>query len=127
MLIFGLVGVAGLLLSVAVLYLLYSLLHLPFEAAQFITTFLAMTVNFFLNNSTTYRDRRLRGSRLVYGLATFYTACGVGALINVRIAEFVKNAGAAWYLAGACGLAVGAVWNYGVTSITTWRISRRSR
>lgn len=126
-LIFSLVGAAGLLMSVAVLYLLYSVLHLPFEAAQLITTFVAMTVNFFVNNSTTYRDRRLRGSQLFYGLATFYTACFVGALVNFRVAEFVKNAGAAWYVAGACGLAVGAVWNYGVTSITTWRIARRSR
>jgi dolichol-phosphate mannosyltransferase len=124
-LIFSMVGAAGVFMSVALLYLLYSLLRIPFEQAQAITTFVAMTVNFFLNNSTTYRDRRLHGSRLVYGLGLFYTACFAGALINLRVAGFVKNAGAAWYLAGACGLMVGAVWNYGVTSITTWRISRR--
>ncbi len=123
-LIFSLVGAAGLVLSMALLYVLYSLLHRPFEESQAVTTFVAMTLNFFLNNSLTYRDRRLRGSRLAIGLLTFYAACFIGAVINIRIAEFVKNAGVAWYLAGACGLVIGAVWNYGVTSITTWRISR---
>lgn len=125
-LIFSLMGAAGLVLSIALLYLLYSVLHMQFEEAQAITTFVAMTVNFFLNNNLTYRDRRLRGSRLAVGLMTFYAACFVGAVINIRIAEFIKNAGIAWYLAGACGLIIGAVWNYGVTSITTWRISRIS-
>ena len=69
-------------------------------------------------------QRRLRGRRVVIGLMTFYAACFVGAVVNVRIAQFTKDAGVPWYLAGACGLAVGAVWNYGVTSITTWRQAR---
>lgn len=122
--IFSMVGALGLLLSIGVLYLLFSVLKMQFSLAQAITTFVAMTANFFLNNSLTYRDRRLRGQRVVIGLMTFYAACFVGAVVNVRIAEFTKDAGMPWYLAGACGLAVGAVWNYGVTSITTWRRAR---
>jgi len=123
-LIFSMVGALGLVLSIGVLYLLFSILRMQFAAAQAITTFVAMTANFFLNNSLTYRDRRLRGRRMVTGLLTFYVACFVGAVINIRIAQFSKDAGVPWYLAGAAGLAVGAVWNYGVTSITTWRQAR---
>jgi len=126
-LIFSMVGALGLLLSIGVLYLLFSVLRMQFTMAQAITTFIAMTANFFLNNTLTYRDRRLRGRRVVSGLLTFYAACLVGAVINVRIAQFTKDAGVTWYLAGACGLAVGAVWNYGVTSITTWRQARKRR
>jgi dolichol-phosphate mannosyltransferase len=65
-----------------------------------------MTVNFFLNNSTTYRDRRLRGTAIVSGLLSFYAACAVGALINVRLAEFARNAGVPWCWAecGGCEL-----------------------
>jgi len=126
-LIFSMVGALGLLLSIGVLYLLFSVLRMQFTMAQAITTFIAMTANFFLNNTLTYRDRRLRGRRVVSGLLTFYAACLVGAVINVRIAQFTKDAGVTWYLAGACGLAVGAVWNYGVTSITTWRQARERR
>jgi dolichol-phosphate mannosyltransferase len=122
--IFSMVGALGLVLSIGVLYLLFSVLKMQFFLAQAITTFVAMTANFFLNNSLTYRDRRLRGRRVLIGLVTFYVACFVGAVLNVRIAQFTKDAGVPWYLAGACGLAVGAVWNYGVTSITTWRQAR---
>ncbi len=123
-LIFSMVGALGMLLSIGLLYLMFSVLKMQFSMAQGITTFVAMTANFFVNNSFTYRDRRLRGRRVATGLLTFYAACLVGAVINIRMAEFTKDAGVSWYLAGAGGLAVGAVWNYGVTSITTWRQAR---
>ncbi len=125
--IFSMVGASGLLLSLALLYLLLTVSNLPFKTALWITTFVAMTANFFINNSMTYRDRRLRGRRLPLGLLTFYAACSVGAFINVGFAEFLTHAGSSRYLAGACGLAIGAVWNYGVTSITTWRQMRESQ
>ena len=125
--IFSMVGAGGLLLSLALLYLLLSFGKMQFLTAQAITTFVAMTVNFFVNNSMTYRDRRLRGSRLVIGLATFYAACFVGVVINLRVAGFIKDAGSSRYFAGACGLCVGAVWNYAVTSIITWRRVRESQ
>jgi dolichol-phosphate mannosyltransferase len=120
--IFSMVGAGGLVLSLGcLLYLLLSFGKMEFLTAQAITTFVAMTANFFLNNSMTYRNRRLRGRRLWIGLATFYAACFVGAVINLRVAEFIKDAGSSRYLAAACGLTVGAVWNYAVTSIITWR------
>ena len=34
-----------------------------------IATFVTMTANFFLNNNVTYRERRLRGARILPGLA----------------------------------------------------------
>jgi dolichol-phosphate mannosyltransferase len=125
--IFSMVGAGGLVLSLGLLYLLLSFGKMEFLTAQAITTFVAMTANFFLNNSMTYRDRRLRGRRLWIGLATFYAACFVGAVINLRVAAFIKDAGSSRYLAAACGLSVGAVWNYAVTSIITWRQVRESQ
>lgn len=125
--IFSMVGGVGFLVFIALLYLLFSILNMKFVVAQTITTLIAMTSNFFLNNSLTYRDRRLRGGQLGLGLLTFYVACSVGAVLNIRIAQFLKDTGAPWYLAGVSGLAVGAVWNYGVTSFTTWhRMRNRS-
>ena len=124
---FSMVGTAGLLLSLGLLYLLLNFGNMRFSAAQWITTFVAMTANYFVNNALTYRDRRLRGRRLAIGLVTFFAACFVGAVINVRIAEFIQDAGSSRYVAGACGLIIGAVWNYGVTSITTWRKVREPR
>jgi hypothetical protein len=31
------------------------------------------------------------------------------------------------YVAGVLGLAVGSVWNFGVTTLFTWRVSQRRR
>jgi dolichol-phosphate mannosyltransferase len=124
-LLFGMVGGVGFLLALAVLYVSVSVFKMDFLAAQAVATFAAMTENFFLNNSLTYRDRRLKGWGLVTGLATFYIACSFGAVINIRMAELAMEIGFPWHAAGACGLAVGAVWNYGVTSFTTWRQGRR--
>jgi dolichol-phosphate mannosyltransferase len=123
--IFSIAGTVGLVLTEAMLYALFSVWRLTFPVALTITTFVAMTVNFFLNNTFTYRDRRLKGRRLWTGLAVFYAACSVGVLGNIQAAEFLRQVGTSWYLAGAIGLAIGAVWNYGVTSITTWRQVRR--
>jgi dolichol-phosphate mannosyltransferase len=122
--IFSMVGGVGFLVFIGLLYVLFSIFNLKFVVAQAITTFAAMTANFFLNNSLTYRDRRLRGRQLAFGLLTFYAACLVGAVLNIRIAQFLKDANFPWYMAGVSGLAIGAVWNYGVTSIITWRRKR---
>jgi dolichol-phosphate mannosyltransferase len=122
---FSMVGVAGFLMFEGLQYLLLSVFALRFLTAQTIATSIVMTANFFLNNSLTYRDRRLSGSRLALGLLTFYAACSVGVLVNVRLALFAKDAGLPWYVAGPAGLAVGAIWNYCVTSITTWRQVRQ--
>jgi len=124
-LMFSTVGAVGVLLASVMLYALVSLFKLDFLRAQAITTIVAMTGNFFLNNAMTYRDRRLKGWRIFTGLAMFYVSCSFGAIINLRIAASTHEMGLPWYIAGTCGLAVGAVWNYGITSFTTWRVTRR--
>lgn len=122
--IFSLVGTAGLVLHLAVLW---TFLHwLDFGKALAIAVFLAMTLNFFLNNNFTYRDRRLRGTRLVTGLLSFYAACSVGAIMTVRFAQQAKDTGIPWYAAGLFGLAVSSIWNFAVTMLFTWRLRRRS-
>ena len=113
-------GAAGVSVASVVLYALVSIFHVNFLKAQAAATFIAMTGNFFLNNSMTYRDRRLKGRKILTGLATFYVACSVGAVINIRIAQYGRDIGFPWYIAGALGLAIGAVWNYGITSFITW-------
>jgi dolichol-phosphate mannosyltransferase len=122
--IFVLVGSLGLIIHLSVLGLLYYTAHRDFAFSQALATILAMTFNFLLNNLVTFRDRRVRGWRLVTGLLTFYLACSVGALTNVSFAQFMLNAGAPWYLAGISGMAISSVWNYGVNTVFTWRRDR---
>jgi dolichol-phosphate mannosyltransferase len=83
-----------------------------------------MTFNFLLNNIVTFRDRRLKGWRMLTGLLTFYVACSLGALINVSFAQNLLRAGFPWYLAGLSGIAISSVWNYGVNTVLTWRRER---
>jgi dolichol-phosphate mannosyltransferase len=82
----------------------------------------AMTSNFFLNNVITYRDMRLRGRQLLWGWLSFVAACSVGALANVGIASYLFQAQySGWLLSALAGILVGAVWNYAVTAVYTWR------
>lgn len=124
---FTLVGSAGVGVYLASLGLLYSYWHASFQTSQVAATLLAMTANFLLNNLFTYRDARLRGIRLLTGLVTFYAACAVGSAINLSVSGALLRHGLPWILSGLVGLAISSVWNYGVTSVTTWRAKRRHR
>jgi dolichol-phosphate mannosyltransferase len=121
--IYVLVGTFGLLVHLGVLALLYYRGQADFTVSQVTATFTAMTINFLLNNVVTFRDRRLRGWRIVTGLLTFYLACSVGALMNVSLAKFLLDSHVVWYLAGILGMATSSVWNYGVNTVMTWRRS----
>jgi dolichol-phosphate mannosyltransferase len=122
--IYVLVGTLGLVVHLGVLASLYYRGHADFTVSQVCATFAAMTFNFLLNNVVTFRDRRLRGWRIVTGLLTFYLACSLGALMNVSLAKFLLDSHVVWYLAGILGMATSSVWNYGVNTILTWRRNR---
>jgi dolichol-phosphate mannosyltransferase len=119
--VFSLVGLFGLVVHLLVLALAHKVLLVPFFAAQVIATFTAMTVNFNLNNRLTWRDRPLSGSGLIYGHLSFYAVCGIGAIANFQIAEMLYEHRVPWLLAGLVGALISSVWNYGVSSIVTWR------
>lgn len=125
--IFGIVGGAGVVLHLVILYAMLAWARQPFMIAQSIAAFVVMTVNFFVNNELTWRDRRLRGSAAFVGLLQFYVACAIGAFVNVRVATYAAEHGAPWYVAGLAGVLIGSVWNFAVTSATTWRLRRRRR
>jgi dolichol-phosphate mannosyltransferase len=81
----------------------------------------AMTANFFLNNFFTYADKRLKGSRALRGLISFYVICSLGAVANIGIAAYLFAEQERWWIAGIAGVIVGSVWNYAVSSIFTWK------
>lgn len=118
---FAAVGGAGVLVNLAVLDVARRC-GAAFEGAQIMGTLVAMGVNFWLNNSLTYRDRRLRGRRLGWGLALFMLVCGVGAVANVGIARTLHQEHHGWQPASAAGAAVGVVWNYAVSATLIWRL-----
>ena len=119
--IYSLSGLAGMAVHGFILWLLFLSGREPFAQAQAIATFAAMTTNFLVNNAVTYRDRRLKGFRIVTGLLWFYVACSIGALASFAIATLAYDRGFPWYAAAALGIMISSVWNYAVTSALTWR------
>ena len=124
---FGLAGVMGVLVHLALLSILFLGKHTPFLTAQAAATIAAMTVNYVVNNEVTYRDRRRRGFRFWKGLVLFVLACSIGAFSNFAIASFAYDRGFPWYLAATLGLMISSVWNFSVTSVITWREQRLLR
>jgi dolichol-phosphate mannosyltransferase len=120
------VGTLGVLVHLGVLGVLHDLANAPFALAQVVATLSAMTGNFFANNAFTYRDRRLHGSALWWGLGAFCLACSIGAVMNNVIADLLFVRGAPWAVAGLAGAFVGSVWNYATTATLVWQTARRS-
>lgn len=119
---FAAVGALGLIVHMAVLSALFVTGLVAFAAAQTVAVVSAMTFNFFINNLLTYRDRRLKGlRRMALGLLTFCAACGLGAIANVGVANFLFQQHWTWWVSGVAGVLVGACWNYVATALTTWR------
>jgi len=121
---FALVGGVGLLVHLLVLALLFKGGHVDFFAAQTAATLAAMSGNFVLNNLLTYRDMRLRGWGLLRGWASFVVACSIGAFANIGIAAYLFEANTYWVASAIAGVLVGAVWNYAVTAVYTWKKPR---
>jgi dolichol-phosphate mannosyltransferase len=117
---FGLVGLSGLLVHVAALWLLNSV-GVPFLAAQFAAALLSIANNFWFNNVLTYRDRALHGLAAVRGFFVFMLICSFGLLSNISVAEWMFTLDQTWWLAGLTGALVSMVWNYAVSGALVWR------
>jgi dolichol-phosphate mannosyltransferase len=119
---FSLVGGLGLVVHLIVLSAMFKGAGTTFLWAQAGATMVAMTSNYVLNNVLTYRDMRLRGWAFVRGWFSFVLACSVGALANVGIADYLfHKEGSFWVSSAIAGVLVGAVWNYAVTAVYTWK------
>ena len=114
------VGLAGVLTNLVIMQLAL-LAGAGFSVAQGVGTVVAMIVNFFLDNTITYRDRRLKGARAVRGLLLFLLVCSVGAIANIGIAQMLYDQGRMITEASVAGAIMAAVWNYAMSSTIVWR------
>jgi dolichol-phosphate mannosyltransferase len=121
---FAAVGVTGLGVHFLTLSAVFQA-GASFLASQALATWAAMTSNFFLNNVFTYGDQRLRGRAVWRGLLSFYVACGLGAFINLAVAEWLYLQSAPYWAAGMAGALLAAVWNFFTTASFTWGGPRR--
>jgi dolichol-phosphate mannosyltransferase len=117
---FSIIGFSGVTLHMTVLALTYRSGKMDFPEAHALATGCAMFSNFWLNNQFTFRERRLKGWRILKGALTFCIVCTVGALSSIALAGWIFAHGGPWYVAGIAGTVIAAVWNFGVTSVITW-------
>jgi dolichol-phosphate mannosyltransferase len=117
---FGAIGMLGVGVHLALLYLSMNVVGASFAASQTAAVLGAMTFNFALNNKFTYRDRQLKGLAWIGGLFSFYLVCSLGAVGNVGIGSLVYEKFHGWWIAGIAGAIVGSVWNYVASSWLTW-------
>ena len=118
---FLMVGLTGVAVHLVSLRGFMVVAEASFQTAQIGATLIAMTSNFFLNNWLTFRDKRLAGLGLLWGLLSFYAVCSLGLVANVGVATWIYAHDAIWWLAGTAGAIMGAVYNYAAASTITWR------
>ncbi len=123
---FSAVGGLGLLFHLAVLQTLKTF-GTTFLFAQTVATILAMTLNYVVNNSVTYRSQRLRGGRFVIGYLVFCLVCSIGGIANIGVADLVLAGEGSWAVAGIAGALMSAVFNFGVATQFVWTQRRRTR
>ncbi|MHA6721393.1 glycosyltransferase family 2 protein [Sphingomonas sp. RS2018] len=116
------IGAAGAAVHLSIVWFLYRAIGTGFIAATVVATIVAMTFNFFLNNALTYRDRRLKGAKVLFdGWVSFCLVCAVGAAANVGVAAFLHDAqDGGWAVSALAGILVAAVWNFALSSRFTW-------
>jgi dolichol-phosphate mannosyltransferase len=118
---FTLVGSLGIGVHFAVLTALLTVAHWSFMSAQAAATAVAMVCNYALNNLLTYVDRPRRGWQWFAGLISFTVICSVGAVANVGVSSYLFEHDSRWQFAALAGILVGAVWNFAVSNVYTWR------
>ena len=120
LILFGAVGMIGVVVHLTLLKTLLSGVGASFAWAQAGAVIGAMTFNFAMNNRFTYRDQQLKGAKWIKGLVSFMAVCSLGAIANVGIGSLVYDRLAEWWLAGIAGAVVGSVWNYVASGWLTW-------
>ena len=118
---FGAIGALGLLVHLAILSVCLKLFGTGFPMGQTAAVTGAIAFNFILNNELTYRDRRLRGWKLLGGLMSFYAICSLGAVANVGAGSLAFANHYSWWVAGIAGAIVGSAWNFMASRMLTWR------
>ena len=80
-----------------------------------------MTSNFLLNNRLTFRDKRLRGTKLISGYLKFLVISSIGIAANVSIATYTYDeVGQIAFLAAIAGIALDTLWKFVVSSRFVW-------
>ena len=127
---FGLVGLSGVVVDMAILYLLHSTLGLPLTRSKIVAAEVAILNNFIWNDAWTFADISMlqQGwSARLKRLLKFNLVCLAGLVLNVLVLNVVYNLifGQRWaYLANLVAIAVVTFWNFWLNLKLSWRVTQ---
>ncbi len=127
---FGLVGLSGVFVDMALLYLLSDpiALGLPLNPSKIIVAEVAIINNFLWNDRWTFADiaSEQRGWRQRYKrFVKFNIICLAGLVLNVLILNLIfKFVFPNRYVANLIAIAVAAIWNFWVNLKLNWRVTQ---
>lgn len=127
---FGLVGLSGVFVDMAILYLLSdsSTLALPLTRSKIIAGEVAIFNNFLWNDAWTFADVSTKQQGLKQRLKRFFKfnlICLAGLAINVVVLNLVFNFVVSnRYIANLIAIAVATVWNFWVNLKLSWRVTQ---
>ena len=118
---FGLVGLTGVFVQLFVLYFLIWLTKFSFTTILPLAVISAACSNFLINNSLTFKNRRLYGKSLYIGLIKFLLVSSLPVMANVGLASsFYLFISSNTFLSQIAGIFVVFIWNYAASSKFVW-------
>lgn len=127
---FGVVGLSGVFVDMAVLYLLHTGFDVPLTRSKLVAAEVAILNNFIWNDAWTFADvslhQRGRSARLKRFLK-FNLICLAGLVLNVMVLNLIYNLvfGQRWaYLANLIAIAIVTLWNFWLNLKLSWRVTQ---
>ncbi len=118
---FALVGLTGVFVQLFVLYLLIWITKFSFISILPLAVISAACSNFLINNTLTFRNKRLSGIALWIGLIKFLLVSSLPVLANVGLASsFYLFVSSNTFLSQIAGIVVVFIWNYAASSRLVW-------
>jgi len=130
---FALVGLSGVFVDMAVLYLLHSGLDLPLTRSKILAAEIAILNNFLWNDLWTFASisRQQKGwSPRFKRFLKFNAICLAGLVLNVLILNVIYNLifGQKWaYLANLIAIGFVTIWNFWLNLKLSWRVTEVKR
>ena len=118
---FGLVGLTGVFVQLSVLYFLLWTTNLSFIQILPLAVISAASSNFLINNSLTFRNKRLKGISILIGLFKFLLVSSLPVIANVGLASsFYFYIFSNTFISQIAGIIVVFIWNYAASSRLVW-------
>lgn len=127
---FGLVGLSGVFVDMAILYLLSdpTTLALPLTRSKIIAGEIAICNNFLWNDAWTFADvskKQQQWSQRLKRFLKFNLICLAGLVLNVLVLNLVFNFLIPnRYIANLIAIAVATIWNFWVNLKLSWRVTQ---